>query len=453
MANFPDFDPNRFKDYPGERWRNRCVDHVFEPGSTFKLVTAAAALEEGVVSEEDRIFCENGRFVTKYGRVITDHEKKDWLTFREVFGYSSNIGFTKVGVQLGADNLHRYAKRFGFGEKTGIDLPAEEMGLIRPPKQWSGLSISSIPYGYEVSATPLQVLCAYAAVANGGVMMRPYLVKRLESADGRVVRTFEPERLRRCCSGRTAKRLTELMKWVVKEGTGVAVDLPSYDVAGKTGTAHRLMNGRYSMYNYVSSFVGFVPAEDPQFAIYVSLDDPRGLYWGGYTAGPVFKEVAKRACAYALVPPKEGAAAERTDATRAVPSFVGLTQDQCRRLARRADIRLRFEGHGSRAVAQSQPQGFRLRADGRSFRMTLTMGEPRAAEGGKGLMPDLKGKTKRQALALLAPLGVKVNFTGRGIVKSQWPAAGAAVGAGADCRLDCEVPLSVQRPSRAGGES
>ncbi len=453
MANFPDYDPNRFKDVPRERWRNRCVDHVFEPGSTFKLVTAAAALEEGVVSEDDRIFCENGRFVTKYGRVITDHEKKGWLTFREVFGYSSNVGFTKVGMQLGAENLYKYAKRFGFGDKTGIDLPAEESGLIRPPKQWSGLSISSIPYGYEVSSTPLQVLCAYAAVANQGVMMRPFLVRQLESNDGHVVKVFEPEPVKRCCSARTAKRLTEMMKWAVREGTGVAVNLPSYDVAGKTGTAHRIVNGRYSRYNYVSSFVGFVPADDPKYAIYVSLDDPRGLYWGGYTAGPVFKEVAKRVCAYALVPPKEGGAAERADTTRVVPSFVGLTQEQCRRLARRADIRLKFEGRGPRAVRQSQPQGFRLSPEGRSFRMTIMLGDPAAPEGGIGRMPDLRGKTKRQALALLAPLGVKVSFTGRGLVKAQFPPAGTQVSSGLDCRLDCDVPASTRRLPGPGGES
>ena len=441
LANFPDYDPNHFKRFPRERWRNRCVDHTFEPGSTFKLVTAAALLEEGVVSEEDRIFCENGSFVTQYGRVIKDHEKKGWLTFREVFGYSSNIGFTKLGLKLGADNLYKHIKRFGFGDATGIDLPAEEAGLVRPPKQWSGLSLTSIPYGYEIASTPLQVLCAYAAVANGGVMMKPYLVRRLETPDGRTVKKFEPQKSRRVCSARTARRLTELMKWVVKQGTGVAVDLPYYDIAGKTGTAHKIIGGRYSMYNYVSSFVGFVPADAPRFAIYVSLDDPRGLYWGGYTAGPVFKEVAKRVCAYALVPPKEGSEAARTANTRDVPSFVGLTQDQCKRLATRAGIRLRFMSRGARAISQSQPAGFKLKPDGRTFVMSISMGEVVVTDG-RGPMPDLKGKTKRQALALLAPLGVRVSFRGRGIVKTQSPSAGKSVSAGVDCQLDCEVPVS-----------
>jgi cell division protein FtsI/penicillin-binding protein 2 len=452
MANYPDYDPNRFKSFPRERWRNRCVDEVFEPGSTFKVVTAAAAIEEGVVSEDDQIFCENGTYQARYGRIIKDHEKYGWISFREVFGFSSNIGFTKVGAKVGAENLYRYAKRFGFGDPTGIDLSAEETGLIRPPKEWSGLSISSIPYGYEVSATPLQVLCAYAAVANGGIMMQPYLVKRLETPRGRVIKAFGPKKLRRCCSGRTARRLTELMKWVIKKGTGVAVDLPSYDIAGKTGTAHKLINKRYSLYNYVSSFVGFVPADDPQLAIYVSLDDPRGLYWGGYTAGPVFKEVTKRVCAYALIPAKESSPDSLAGTTRVVPSFTGLTQEQCRRLASRSGFKLRFTGKGRRAVAQSQPPRFKLQNDGKPFWMTVTLGEPESLYS-EGLMPDLKGKTKRQALALLAPLGVKVSFTGRGVVKAQFPQAGRSVSSGAACQLDCDVPVSKETSPKPENES
>jgi stage V sporulation protein D (sporulation-specific penicillin-binding protein) len=440
MANYPDYDPNRYKEFPQERWRNRCVDHFIEPGSTFKLVTAAAALEEGLASEEDRIFCENGKFVTKHGRIISDHEKKGWLTFREVFGYSSNIGFTKLGMQMGADRLYKYAKRFGFGDPTGIDLPSEVAGVVRPPKQWSGLSLSSIPYGYEVSATPLQVLCAYAAVANGGVMMKPYLVRRLETPDGRTVKNFEPQKTKRVCSPKTAERLTALLKWAVKEGTGTAVDLPNYDIAGKTGTAHKIINKRYSRNNYISSFVGFVPADDPRFAIYVSLDDPRGLYWGGYTAGPVFKEIARRACSYALVAPKDGETA-LVEAARSVPSFVGLTQDQCRRLAARADLRLRFEGKGARAVAQSHPSGFKLASDNRSFRVDVTLGEPELVEG-RGAMPNLTGKTKRQALAMVSPMGLRVSFTGRGVVKNQYPPAGRIVESGVECRLNCETPIS-----------
>ena len=341
MANYPTFDPNDFKDYSSQTWKNRVVNDMFEPGSTFKLVTAVGALEEGIVNEDDKFFCENGAYKTDYGRVVTDHEKHGWLTFREVFGYSSNIGMVKLGAKLGKENLYHYCKKFGFGDLTGIDLPGETPGKLRPLDKWSGLSMTSIPYGYEISSSPLQVVQAYAAIANGGVMMKPYLVRKLENSEGGTVKAFGPKKIRRVCSAKTAKRMTELMKWVVEKGTGVAVALPTYPIAGKTGTAYKFMNGHYSRYNYVSSFVGFVPAEKPRFVIYISLDDPRGLYWGGYTAGPVFKEVAKRALAYELVPavnPEN--AIETAGDKRAVPAFTGLTKEQCKWVANRDGLGL-----------------------------------------------------------------------------------------------------------------
>jgi cell division protein FtsI (penicillin-binding protein 3) len=285
MANLPSFDPNHYKSYSFDERQNRSVDYAFEPGSTFKIVPLAAAIEEGVLNEDDRIFCENGKKKFAYNRVVTDHEKHGWITLREVFGYSSNIGMVKVGEKLGKETLYSWSKRFGFGVSTGVDLPGEARGVLAPPDKWTGFTMTSVPYGYEVSASPLQVVCAYAAVAYGGTMMRPFLVQRLEDKDGRVVREFEPQKLRKVCSAKTAKRLTALLRWVVDKGTGTQVKLEDYSVAGKTGTAHMLMNGKYSQNNYVSSFVGFVPAEDPRFVIYVSMEDPRGVYWRGRFSG------------------------------------------------------------------------------------------------------------------------------------------------------------------------
>lgn len=312
---------------------------------------------------------------------------------------------------------------------------------MNPLGSWDDFTMTSIPYGYEVTATPLQVLCAYAAVANRGMMMKPLLVKRIETADGDVLEERRPQELRRVCSEKTAKRLTELMKWVVEKGTGVAVAIPSYDIAGKTGTAHKLMDKKYSKYNYVSSFVGFVPADDPRFAIYVCLDDPRGLYWGGYTAGPVFKEVAKRVLAYALVPPKEGFL-EAADPVHTVPSFVGLTREQSKRVAERAGLRLKFNGRGGRVTAQSDKFGTRLDSREKNRNIRLMLGEFETFTGGKGVMPDLRGKTKRQALSLLAPLGVKVNFKGKGIILSQYPSPGTVVSGGILCLVNCEMPAA-----------
>ncbi len=452
MANYPTFDPNDFKDYSSQTWKNRVVNDMFEPGSTFKLVTAVGALEEGIVNEDDKFFCENGAYKTDYGRVVTDHEKHGWLTFREVFGYSSNIGMVKLGAKLGKENLYHYCKKFGFGDLTGIDLPGETPGKLRPLDKWSGLSMTSIPYGYEISSSPLQVVQAYAAIANGGVMMKPYLVRKLENSEGGTVKAFGPKKIRRVCSAKTAKRMTEMMKWVVEKGTGVAVALPTYPIAGKTGTAYKFMNGHYSRYNYVSSFVGFVPAEKPRFVIYISLDDPRGLYWGGYTAGPVFKEVAKRALAYELVPavnPEN--AIETAGDKRAVPAFTGLTKEQCKWVANRDGLGLQFEGKGERVIGQSLAAGVPIPKDEGSGKIILTLGTPVETEA-NGVMPDLRGKTKRQALALLSPLGVRVNFKGQGIVKTQFPPAGRAVQANTPCDINCDLPVT-KIAAASGGNS
>lgn len=460
LANFPTFDPNHFAQVSADVWRDRMVNDEFEPGSTFKLVTALGALEEGVVNEDDKFFCENGEYHTDYGRVVTDHEKHGWLTFREVFGYSSNIGMVKVGTKLGKDNLYHYCQRLGFGAPTGIDLPGEASGKLRPVSQWSGISMTTIPYGYEISASPIQIMRAYAAIANGGVMMRPYLVKSLVSKGGSVVRSFGPEKVRRICSEKTAKRLTELMKWVVKNGTGTAVDLPAYPIAGKTGTAYKFMNGHYSHYNYVSSFVGFVPADDPKFVIYCSLDDPRGLYWGGYTAGPVFKEVAKRALSYALVPAVNSEADSMASLKRDLPSFVGLTRSQGKLLSHDRQVKIKFAGKGPKIVAQTPAAGS-YSADDKtlSSTVTLTLGSQAPATNASagnmvsaGTMPDLRGKTKRQALALLAPLGLNVNFTGEGVVRTQFPPVGRSLKTFNSCDLNCDIP-AVRADVPQGGHS
>ncbi len=452
MANYPTFDPNSFTQYPAEVWKNRVVNDEFEPGSTFKLVTAVGALEEGVVNEDDKFFCENGAFKTDYGRVVKDHEKLGLITFREVFGYSSNIGMVKVGYKLGQENLYKYCKKFGFGDPTGIDLPGESPGKVRPLDQWSGLSLTTIPYGYEISTTPIQIVDAYAAIANGGVMMKPYMVKDLEDASGHVVKEFGPHKIRRVCSEKTAQRMTEMLKWVVAHGTGVAVALPNYDIAGKTGTAYKFENGRYSANSYVSSFVGFVPAENPKVVIYVSLDDPRGIYWGGYTAGPVFKEMAKRVMAYDLVPGSNDVqTAQAPKDQRTVPSFEGLTPAQCKWLAVASGLNLKFTGRGERVVAQSAAVGAPLMAgDQNPNNLVLTLGKPEISQAG-GLMPNLQGKTKRQALALLSPLGLKVNFHGEGVIRSQFPPVGRTVSAEMTCELNCDVPMASA--GVAGGKS
>jgi membrane peptidoglycan carboxypeptidase len=245
-----------------------------------------------------------------------------------------------------------------------------------------------------------------------------------------------------------------MLKWVVQKGTGTAVDLPAYPIAGKTGTAYKFMDGHYSKYNYVSSFVGFVPADNPQFVIYCSLDDPRGLYWGGYTAGPVFKEVAKRALSYALVPGVKNEEEQTAFLQKNLPSFLGLTRSQGLLLGRDRQVKLKFTGKGEKVVAQS-PSAGTYPANGKDplLTVTLTLGNALPASAwASGTMPDLRGKTKRQALALLSPLGLKVNFTGEGIVRRQFPPAGRFLKTYGSCDLSCDIP-AVRADAAMGGHS
>ncbi|RKY70800.1 MAG: hypothetical protein DRP97_03085, partial [Candidatus Latescibacterota bacterium] len=295
MANAPSCDPN----HPGKTavWtrKNRTITDCYEPGSIFKIVAVTAALEEGIKRPEDRIFCENGKFKVA-GRTIRDAHKYGWLTLQEVLEYSSNIGTIKVAQELGPRLLYQYGRAFGFGYQTGINLPGEVKGTFRPPAKWSGLSLATIAMGQEVSVTALQMATAYGAIANGGVLMRPWIVRAVKDAHGKTVRESKPQAIRRVMSPETARTLTEFLLGAVERGTGVNAQLEGVHVAGKTGTAQKAIEGGrgYAPGQYVSSFVGFLPAEDPKIVCLVSVDTPRGVYYGSQVAAPAFKRIMDR---------------------------------------------------------------------------------------------------------------------------------------------------------------
>lgn len=304
LANLPSYDPNRYEEAPPHYRRNRAVVEVYEPGSAFKVIMAAAALEEGLVKPQDRFHGEMG-FIQVGGITIRDHERYGWLTFREVIAHSSNVGAIKVGMKLGRSLYYSYISGFGFGNQTGIDLPGEAAGLVRRPQSWSPVSLGALSIGYEIAVTPIQMLTAISAIANGGNLVKPLVAKALVAPDGRVVREFRPLLLRRVISEETARVLTDLLKEVVTEGTGKLAAVEGYEVAGKTGTAQKPdpTTGRYSHRKLIASFVGFVPADDPRLAILVLIDEPQGEGWGGSVAAPAFREIAKGALKYLKVPP------------------------------------------------------------------------------------------------------------------------------------------------------
>lgn len=298
MANRPTFDPNNMESPDWATVRNRCVSDTYEPGSTFKIVALAAALEEGRAGLETPVFCENGRYEYA-GFPLRDTGSYGMLTVKQAFQKSSNIAFAKLGIQMGARGLYRHARAFGFGDEAlGGMLPAEARGKVSPPDSWSEVSVSRVPIGYEVSVTPLQMAAAFCAVANRGVWMRPLLVKEVRDARGQIVARFAPKPVRQVIRGETADAVIEALEAVVsEEGTGKRAMVPNFTVAGKTGTTKKIdpLTKQYSERRYMASFAGMVPSREPSFVVVVVIDEPQGdVYYGGLVAGPVFSAMAGR---------------------------------------------------------------------------------------------------------------------------------------------------------------
>ena len=292
LANRPTFDLNGHKKAERDQIRNRSICDLFEPGSVFKIVTASAALQEQKVAEADRFFCENGTYRVA-NHILHDHQPHGWLTFREVIEQSSNIGTTKVAQILGPDIIYQYVRNFGFGSKTGIDLPGEIAGMIKQPRFWSKTSIGAVPIGQEVGVTALQLASAISVIANGGQLMKPYIVKEIRDKYGETIRQVQPVIVRNAISVDTAARVKKILTTAVENGTGKLAKIQGFTAAGKTGTAQKLeANGAYSHNKFVASFIGFAPAEDPVIAIAVVVDEPHPYYFGGVVAAPVFKNVA-----------------------------------------------------------------------------------------------------------------------------------------------------------------
>ncbi len=304
LANVPTFDPNNYRKASSAARRNRAATDAFEPGSVFKVILAAGAFEEGVVRPGDRFHGEYGTIEVS-GITIRDHEKFGWLTVQQILAQSSNVGAIKIGQKLGKSLYYHYINGFGFGTLTGLDLPGEAPGLMRRPKGWSNLSLPVLSLGQEISVTPIQMATAFAAVANGGSLVRPHVVRSLRSQDGSLQRQVEPVVIRQVISAQTAQTLLAMLRAVVEDGTGKEAALAEYTVAGKTGTAQKLdpATGRYSPQKVVASFVGAVPAEHPRLVILVVIDDPDTLRWGGSVAAPAFREIARDALKYLQVPP------------------------------------------------------------------------------------------------------------------------------------------------------
>jgi len=425
MAQSPRVNPADYGKADRKDQKLRAVTDMFEPGSVFKLVTASAAIEYGLISP-DRIFsAENGIYNVpvpgrKRPRVIRDVHKYGMITFRQAMELSSNIVMAKASDIIGDEKLYRMARDFGFGTKTNIDFPGEIGGRLSKPVEWSALTRQSMSYGYEVGTTPLQIAAAYAAIANGGVLMRPYLLRRVLDADGDVVSETAPQPVRRVVSEETAMVMTSFLEGVVEQGTAVTAKVPGMRIAGKTGTSKRLVNGKYEGKEYTASFVGFFPAEHPRIVCLVMLDNPRGInYYGGTTSAPIFHGIVERILSgseqYGMHIAEINSGDSFTPGASGVPAPAAGTTDRHARGTQKKNVKL-----------------------------VASKGVPGGDNG--HIVPDVRGFSIRKALGILRDEKFSPVIHGSGVVVSQRPKPGEPVRLGTEITLECR-----QKTSDLGG--
>ncbi|MCK4240217.1 MAG: stage V sporulation protein D [Candidatus Atribacteria bacterium] len=305
MAVRPSYDPNYFDKFSQDLWRNRAITDVYEPGSTFKVVTIATALNERVAKLDDQFYCKG--WMKYNGHIFHDIHQHGSQDLTDIVKNSCNVGVIQTGTRLDEKVFEKSIRRFGFGALTEINLPGEVNGLVRSSKDWSKISLASLSIGQEISVTPIQLIMAVSAIANRGTLMKPMIVKEILDPNQNRIKIFKPKPIRQVISVDTALTMTKILEQVVSDGTGKRANLTAYQVAGKTGTAQKFdfSIGKYSDDKYNSLFVGYVPAENPQMSILVLLDQPKGSYYGGTVAAPVFKEIASKALPYLSIPPNQ----------------------------------------------------------------------------------------------------------------------------------------------------
>ncbi|MBM3279470.1 MAG: hypothetical protein FJY95_15540 [Candidatus Handelsmanbacteria bacterium] len=398
MANAPFFDRGNPGAAPAWMRRNRVVTDPFEPGSTFKAITAAVLLTEEAVSTEERVFCENGRFRLSNGDIVRDSHPLGWLSFHEVIGQSSNIGTMKMARRLKRKQFYEYIRNFGFGTRTGVELPSESAGLLRHAAQWSDRSLETIAMGQEISVTALQLAMAVGAIANGGILMAPRLVKEVLGPDGKRVRQSEPQPIRRVISEPAAAQMRQILAGVVTEGTGKKAQVQGVTVAGKTGTAQRVAPGGqgYAPGQYVVSFIGFLPVEDPQLLCLVVVDNPKRDKWGSSISAPAFKRIMDRVLYLSDGVLARHSEVESMDADTlqvSHPDLRGMSTKLARFQAGLRGLQVRFEGAGEVVVAQSPPADSSGEGLGE---ITCLLGEEVQPDSSGGL----SAATQRQVLML-----------------------------------------------------
>lgn len=423
-ASQPSFNPNDYRQGAPNALLDRPVGWVFEPGSTFKLVTVSAALEEGITRPEEMINCQNGSIVLA-GHTIHDHKPFGDLSVEQVIAKSSDVGAIKLGLRLGEERLYRYARAFGFGAPTGVELPGEERGLLKPPSRWSGISVGEISMGQEIGVTPLQLVTAYSSIASGGVLFQPRIVRDIFRGASHYALPAAPGR--RVVSEKTALLMRRMLMQVVESGTGRAARLSGYSAAGKTGTAEKIdETGAYSKSHFIASFVGFAPATRPAVTILVTLDSPVGAIYGGEVAAPVFKVIAEQALSYLNIPQDNPAA--RPELLASAAGQRARAKPEARREDSLGDLDI-----SESPVARLRPTSFSTKAAMRPEdvgnedlpKAVLVDNAPLVT------VPNFKGMSVRRVANECQRLGLELNLRGSGLAVEQDPAPGVSIPPGA----------------------
>jgi cell division protein FtsI (penicillin-binding protein 3) len=440
LAHAPGFDPH----HPGQTdqtlFRNRAITDMFEPGSIFKVVTVSAALEHEVVTASQKFYAEKGTYTVQLprgkSRIISDTHEYEMLTVQEAMELSSNIVMAKISDKIGAELLYTTARNFGFGIATGIGLPGEVSGELKKPTQWSGTTLNTMAYGYEVGVTPMQIAAAYCVVANGGVLVRPFVVKEILNQDHGVIERVYPQTVRRVLSKETAATMTKFFEGAVERGTGVGARVEGVAIAGKTGTSRKYVGGRYEAGSYTASFAGFFPAASPKVVCLVMLDNPRaGGYTGGEASAPIFRAIVQKVAAQSGRFTGQDVMASST-VERVVPDVTNMeTNNAVRTLQAHGFVARPPAGEGV-IISQSPPQGSRARR-GSTVQLAIHP-EATAVPEGSSRVPDLRGLAMRRAINRLLMQQLDVDVEGSGVVVGQYPSAGATVKSGTKVHLRCE---------------
>jgi cell division protein FtsI/penicillin-binding protein 2 len=450
MSVYPFINPNNVGSFNIADARNRIVSDVFEPGSVFKVVTAAAAYENNLVTSGTRFNAEHGKMKVSLGgnkfRFINDSHEYDNLTFQEAIEVSSNIVLAKVGKMLGGQKLYRKARDFGFGIITGIDVPGEVRGVLKKPidGDWSGTTTQSMSYGYEIGATPLQIVCAYAAVANKGVLLKPYVVSHIEDGNGETIAEQRPQPIRCSVSQKTLDQLIPAFEGVVERGTGKEVQISEVRIAGKTGTSRKYSDGKYVENNYTASFVGFYPVEDPQVVCLVMMDNPRSRgYYGGSTSGPVFRAIAERVIMTSYKFSRTTIAkGPDSPGSIVVPDVRILQPSLANTMLKTYGLNCQIFGKGEFVIKQIPEPGKKVEKD-ETVSLILNS-ECVVSSDGMIVTPDVRGMSIRRAMNRLVSDEFEVKIKGSGIVTQQFPSAGEQTRLGSSITLVCMPRGMVQ---------